>query len=83
MVQLVTARPYRVNLLTKYRLYVTSLSGTHTYLYFITIESRHKGQDDSWELELLCSDQNNEVTGDIKKHQTENIQNDNEVSSHV
>jgi hypothetical protein len=28
-------------------------------------------------------DQNNEVTGDIKTHQTENIQNNNQASSHV
>jgi hypothetical protein len=32
---------------------------------------------------LLCSVQNNEGTGDIKKHHTENIQNINQTNSHV
>jgi hypothetical protein len=35
------------------------------------------------ENELLCSDQNNEVMGDIKKHQTENIQNNNQANSRM
>jgi hypothetical protein len=31
----------------------------------------------------MSSDQNNKVMGDIKKHQTENIQNNNQTNSHV
>jgi hypothetical protein len=39
----------------------------------ITLREIYKGWDGSYGPELSWTDQNNEVMGDIKKHQTENI----------